>query len=106
SDAYAGPFDALSDGEAFFLGSCSPCDSGTTSMTKASTGSTRVEHIAVPKPKRQSPEGLSPVAISFVSPERGWVVVQFERWKANALGDLLFDTSNGGRTWKRVAIVS
>jgi hypothetical protein len=86
-DPYPGVVAVVSPGSAYFINWCPACDGSWASFVKAE-GSPAAVTDRVAFPVIGSP--ASPVGISFVDADHGWVLFQT---------GLLLHTEDGGKTW-------
>jgi len=95
--AYSGPFSVLGHGAAVFLGRCDPCDGyGTATVVSTTDGGATF--------RRTTPfYGYAPEAVSFVDRRHGWLLTGAHvASAAPAHLELVWRTSDGGRTWKLI----
>jgi hypothetical protein len=96
---YAGPFTALSASNAVFIDSCSPCDDyGTAPFDIITDAGRRISY------HREIPGINTAEAISFATPDLGWVIGLYERAGpppsyAGPTSARILSTADGGRHW-------
>jgi Photosynthesis system II assembly factor YCF48 len=87
-DPYPGVFTAGEAGRAYFVNWCPACDGSWASFVKAEGQPSEVtDRVAIPT----SQHPRAPVGISFVSPDRGWILF--------GSPELLLTTEDAGKTW-------
>jgi photosystem II stability/assembly factor-like uncharacterized protein len=90
-NAYSGPFSVLGR-TAVFMGVCPACGRQPTTAAVVSRDGGRTWS------RRATLDGYEPIAVSFVTPERGWLLTGSRRGQASA--GLVWATTDGGRRWR------
>jgi photosystem II stability/assembly factor-like uncharacterized protein len=94
--AMSGPFAALGNGVAIFVGGCGPCDNfGTTSIVRTIDGGRSFSH-ATPF------YGYFARAVAFSDARRGWILTGPHSGSAQPANvGIVWSTNDGGRHWER-----
>jgi len=91
-DAYAGPFAVAGRFAAVFVGSCSPCGRGTTSVLRTANGGRTFSRVRTFK-------AAFPGPVAFADSVHGYLVTVPVQ---GARRGIVWRTSDGGRSWRRV----
>jgi photosystem II stability/assembly factor-like uncharacterized protein len=101
NDPYAGVFAVAHRGIGYFINWCPACEGQTFVTRTHGDPATVTDRIELPKAQGATgPE--EPLGVSFIDPDRGWVLLQVPAPKGQEAMTLVLQTTDGGATWSTV----